>query len=171
MQGKKLDQIEELSYTPLYYMYMAKKVIKECLITSTFWLQLGSVCNVHVVFFSVERWLTSPRSWGTAWGRSTVARASTRKFKRSTSTTNLTLAITSHRGKPESPREWTNRLTRNKSPSEPMSAPVFNTKRTVDCTFQSKKQIANLVCDICLVFRNFMIAFNLGMDLNIFVFF
>lgn len=53
-----------------------------------------------------------------------------------------------------------------------MSAPVFNTKRTVDCTFQSKKkQIANLVCDICLVFRNLMIAFNLGMDLNIFIFF
>lgn len=52
-----------------------------------------------------------------------------------------------------------------------MSAPVFYTKRTVDCTFQSKKQIANLVCDICLVFRNFMIAFNLGMDLNIFIFF
>lgn len=81
------------------------------------------------------------------------------------------MAITFRRGKPESPSEWTNRLTRNKSPSEPMSAPVFNTKRTVDCTFQSKKQIANLVCDICLVFRNFMIAFNLGMDLNIFIFF
>lgn len=81
------------------------------------------------------------------------------------------MAITSRRGKPESPSEWTNRLTRNKSPSEPMSAPVFNTKRTVDCTFQSKKQIANLVCDICLVFRNLMIAFNLGMDLNIFILF
>lgn len=55
-------------------------------------------------------------------------------------------------------------MTRNQSPSEPMSAPVFYTKRIVDCTFQSKKQIANLVCDICLVFRNFMIAFNLDLD-------
>lgn len=36
---------------------------------------------------------------------------------------------------------------------------------------KQKKQIANLVCDICLVFRNLMIAFNLGMDLNIFIFF
>lgn len=55
-------------------------------------------------------------------------------------------------------------MTRNQSPSEPMSASVFYTKRIVDCTFQSKKQIANLVCDICLVFRNFMIAFNLDLD-------
>lgn len=35
-----------------------------------------------------------------------------------------------------------------------------------DCRLYIPKQkpIANLVCDICLVFRNFMIAFNLDLD-------
>ena len=63
----------------------------------SFWLfLLLLVLKVETLFSlsSAEKWLISPRSYGTACAKSTVGRALTRKFKRSTCTTNWSLEIT-----------------------------------------------------------------------------
>lgn len=146
-RGNQIDQIVKLSYIPLYYMYMAKKVIsvaafdqmQECLITKTFWLK--GLCLISMLCFTVQRGgspVPGPEEQPEreVWRRKLRQESSKGQPLQQIKPRQLCLTEESL-----TPSEWTNRMTRNQSPSDPMSAPVFNTKRTADCTFQSKNKL------------------------------